>query len=198
MSRFKFKSLKQKQGATVDSYMAELKVLIRECGYKENMQQILLEDQLIFGVTDREILEHLLNEIEGNLDLNQCLQEARKIEPHIAHRKLSGLKSVQYDSIDNQRDRGRSKKKSKLKGDFIHKSQTRSQSGIHVCRYCGSNHACRQCPANGKSCKLCGKKNHFAKKCHSSKQAQGTGGAKHKSFKYCEVNLDQESSDNGQ
>ena len=37
MSRFKFKSLKQKQGATADAYMAELKVLIKECGYDQNM-----------------------------------------------------------------------------------------------------------------------------------------------------------------
>ena len=44
MSRFKFKSLKQKQGATVDAYMAELKVLIKECRYEENMRNILLKD----------------------------------------------------------------------------------------------------------------------------------------------------------
>ena len=37
MSRFKFKILKQKQGTTVDLYMAELKVLIKECGYEDNM-----------------------------------------------------------------------------------------------------------------------------------------------------------------
>ena len=54
MSRFKFKSLKQKQGSTVDAYMAELEVLIKECGY-ENMQNILLQDQVIFSVTIREI-----------------------------------------------------------------------------------------------------------------------------------------------
>ena len=46
MSRVKFKSLRKKQGATVDAYMAELKVLIRECGYDQNMQNILLKDQL--------------------------------------------------------------------------------------------------------------------------------------------------------
>ena len=58
----------------------------------------------------------------------------------------------------------------------------------------------RQCPAYGKNCKTCGKKNHFAKKCWSGKgQSQSTGSARHKSFKYREVNLDQESSnDNGQ
>ena len=94
MSRFKFKSLKQEQGATIDSYMAELKVLTRECSYEENMQNILLKDQFIFGITVREIQEHLLNDIEDEHDLNHCLQEARNIESRIAQCKLLGLKSV--------------------------------------------------------------------------------------------------------
>ena len=84
MSRFKFKSLKQKQGATIDAYMAELKVLIKECGYEESMQNILLKDQFIFEVTIQEIQEHLLNEIGDDRDVNQCLQEARKTESRIA------------------------------------------------------------------------------------------------------------------
>ena len=79
MSRFKFKSLKQKQSATVNAYMAELKVLIKECSYEENVQNILLKDQFIFGVTVCEIQEHLLNEIGDDHDINQCLPEARKI-----------------------------------------------------------------------------------------------------------------------
>ena len=88
MSRFKFKSLKQKQGATIDAYMAELKVLIKECGYDQIMQNILLKDQFIFGVTVHEIQEHLINAIEDDHYLNHCLQEACKIESHIAQRKL--------------------------------------------------------------------------------------------------------------
>ena len=98
MSWFKFKSLKQKQGATVDSYMAELKVLIQEFGYEEYMQNILLKDQFIFGVTVKEIQEHLINEIGDDHD-NQCLQEAREIESRIVQCKLLGLKSVQYDAV---------------------------------------------------------------------------------------------------
>ena len=199
MSRFKFKSLKQKQGATVDSYMAELKVLITECGYKENMQNILLKDQFIFGVTVHEIQEHLLNAIGDDHDINQCLQEARKIESCIAQRKWLGHKSEQYNSIGNQRDHGRSKKKSKSKDRF--KSRSQSSGGIiKDCKYCGSNHQTRQCQVYGKNCRTCSKKNHFAKKCQSGKgQSQSTGSAKHKSYKYREVNLDQESSDdNGQ
>ena len=67
--------------------MAELKVLNHECGYEQNMQEILLKDQFIFGVTVREIQEHL-NDIEDEHDLNHCLQEARKIESHMAQHKL--------------------------------------------------------------------------------------------------------------
>ena len=152
MSRFKFKSLKQKQGATVDAYMAELKVLVKECGYEQNMQSILFKDQFIFGVTIHEIQEHLLSDIEDDHDLNHCLQEARKIESRIAQCKLLGLKSVQCDTI-GQYDRGR-KKKSKSKDK---RSQSRSQSGIRDCKYCGSNHPHKQCPAYGKNCKACGK-----------------------------------------
>ena len=93
--------LRQKQGAMIDAYMAELKILIKECGYDQNMQNTLLKDQFIFGVTVHELQEHLLNDIEDDHDLNHCLQEAGKIESHIAQRKLLGLKSVQYDTIGN-------------------------------------------------------------------------------------------------
>ena len=194
MSRFKFKSLKQKQGSTVDAYIADLKVLINECGYDQNMHNILLKDQFIFGVTVREIQEHLLNDIEDDHDLDHCLQEACKIESCIAQRQLLGLKSVQYDSIGNQRSRPKKKLKPKDK-----RPQSRSQSGIRDCKYCGTNHQHRQCPAYGKTCKSCGRKNHFAKKCRSKSQSQShTGTGSKKSFKYREVNVDQESSDDGQ
>ena len=100
MSWFKFKLLKQKQGSTVDAYMAELKVLIRECGYEDNMKTILLKDQFIFRFTVREIQEHLFNEIGDDHDLNMTLVEARKIESRITQHKLLGLKSVQYDAVN--------------------------------------------------------------------------------------------------
>ena len=176
MSRFKFKSLKQKQGATIDAYMAELKVLIKECSYHQNMQNILLKDQFIFGVTE-----------------TVTVIEACKIESRIAQRKLLGLKSIQYDSIGNQRNRPKKKFKPKDK-----RPQSSSHSGIRDCKYCGSNHQRKQCPAFGKTCKSCGKKNHFAKKCRSRGQSQSGSTGSKKSFKYREVNVDQESSNDGQ
>ena len=37
------------------------------------------------------------------------------------------------------------------------------------CRYCGGNHAPRQCPVYGKTCAGCGKKGHFKKVCRSKR-----------------------------
>ena len=195
MSRFKFKSLKQKQGSTVNAYMAELKVLIHECGYEDDMQTMLLKDQFIFGVTVREIQEHLLNEIGDDHDLNMTLVEARKIKSRIAQCKLLGLKSVQYDVVNQ---RGRSKKKSKNK-DSRQKSRSQSSTGIKDCKYCGNNHPRRQCPTYGKDCKACGCKNHFAKKYRSRSQSS-TGNNNKRSFKYRQINANHEgaSSDEGQ
>ena len=42
---------------------------------------------------------------------------------------------------------------------------TETASDCRTCRYCGSNHPPRSCPAYGKSCNKCGRKNHFAKCC---------------------------------
>ena len=159
------------------------------------MQTILLKDQFIFGVTVREIQEHLPNEITDEQDLNATLVEARKIESRIAQCKLLGPKSVQYDVV-NQGQRGRSKKKSKSKDS---RQKSRSQSGIRDCKYCGNNHPRRQCPAYGKECKACGRKNHFAKKCLlRNKSTAGTHTGNKKLFKYRQISADHESSDEGQ
>ena len=100
----------------VNNYLAELIVLIRECSYAEGLQDVSQKDQLIFGITAREIQEHLLNETEDDHDLAHCLQEARKIKSHIAQCKLLGLKSVQYDAVV---EHSRSKKKKKIKDMFL-------------------------------------------------------------------------------
>ena len=41
------------------------------------------------------------------------------------------------------------------------------QYASQYCRYCGTSHKPRMCPAYGKTCQLCGKWNHFAKVCKS-------------------------------
>ena len=44
ISRFKFRSLKQKQSQTCDAYMSELRLSIVECKYPHDIQDQLLKD----------------------------------------------------------------------------------------------------------------------------------------------------------
>ena len=43
---------------------------------------------------------------------------------------------------------------------------------IKDCNFCGLNHEQRRCPAYGKNCLNCGKKNHFASVCKSRMKSQ--------------------------
>ena len=50
-AQFKFRGLKQKQVQSCDTYMSELRLAIVECRYPENVQDELLKDQYIFGLS---------------------------------------------------------------------------------------------------------------------------------------------------
>ena len=68
-----------------------------------------------------------------------------------------------YDAIhSNNNNRSRSKSRNKNQG------HGRSQSSIRNCKYCGKSHDKGSCPAFGKECSKCGKKNHFKAVCKSN------------------------------
>ena len=75
LSQIKFRGLKQKQGQSCDTYMSGLGLAIVECRYPENVQDKLLKDQYIFGLSIKEILAE---------DTPQkCLFESQKVESKI-------------------------------------------------------------------------------------------------------------------
>ena len=144
--------------------MAELHLNIVECKYPNMVQDELLKDQFIFGVCIKEGQDHLLGEITPEDNSDKCLLEARKVESKIEQCKLLGIKTcMTYDAIhsNNNNNRGRSKSKGKNQGC------SQSQSTIRNCKYCGKSHDSGSCPAFGKECSNCGKKNYFKAVCKS-------------------------------
>ena len=123
------------------------------------LQDELLKDQFIFGVCVKEVQDHLLGEITPEDNSDKCLLEACKVESKIEQHKLLGIKTAMtYDAIN----RGRSKSRNKNQGCG------RSQRSIRNCKYCGKSHDRGSCPAFGKECSKCGKKNHFKAVCKSN------------------------------
>ena len=161
LSRFKFRGLKQRQSQNCDMYMAELRLNIIECKYPNVVQDELLKDQFIFGVSVKEVQDHLLGEITPEDNSDKCLLEACKVESKIEQCKLLSIKTSMACDAIHSNNRGRSKSRNKNQG------HSQSQSLIRNCKYCVKSHDQGSFPVFGKECAKCGRKNHFKSVCKS-------------------------------
>ena len=137
--------------------MSQLRLSLPECRYQNDSDE-LLKDQFIFGLYNKEIQDHLLGEISESDNSVKALYEARKIESKLAQRKMLGIVTPSTLSVEA------------VKKGF--KTHSYSHSNTHTdfsnCKYCGKAHNKGECPAYGKVCNRCGRKNHFESKCISS------------------------------
>ena len=77
--------MKQKERQTCDAFMSELRFALPECKYRNDADE-LLKDQLIFGICNKEIQDHLLGEIKETDNSVRSLYEARKVKSKLAQR----------------------------------------------------------------------------------------------------------------
>ena len=150
--------MKQTSAQSCDSYMSQLRLSLPECKYRNDSDE-LLKDQFIFGLFNKEIQDHLLGEISETDNSVKALYEARKIESKLAQRKM--LEIVTPAAISVEAIHRNFKSKFKSKGFKTHTDYT-------DCKFCGKSHDKGECPAYGKVCNNCGRKNHFESKCRSS------------------------------
>ena len=148
--------MKQTSSQTCDTYMSQLRLSLPECKYRNDSDE-LLEDQFIFGLYNKEIQDHLLGEISEMDNSVKALYEARRIESKPAQRKMLGIVTPATLSVEA------------IHRSFKTKShpQSRTHTDYTDCKFCGKSHDKGKCPAYGKVCNKCGRKNHFGSKCTS-------------------------------
>ena len=179
LSKFKFRNMKQTSTQTCDAYMSQLRLSLPECKYRNDSDE-LLKDQFIFGLFNKEIQDHLLGEISETDNSVKALYEARKIESKLAQRKMLGIVTPAALSVEAIHRGFRNKSKSKSRG-------FKAETDYTDCKFCGKAHDKGQCPAYGKVCNNCGRKNHFESKCQSASRSNSDRprGSKSKSFHKC-------------
>jgi hypothetical protein len=52
----------QSEGQTFEEFVTELKLLIKDCGYADEIQSEMIRDHIVFGVRSHQIREKLINE----------------------------------------------------------------------------------------------------------------------------------------
>ena len=144
--RFLFNSATQDED-TIDAYISRLRKLASTCDFGP-LHDSLIGDWIVIGINDNSVRRRLLR--ERDFTLATCIDICRAAER--AHQQVK--------TIDGE-------------VDTVHKLWKTKQTSQHKqrnCKYCGSTHAQRRCPANGKRCKRCNKMNHLANVCQSKPQ----------------------------
>ena len=71
LERYKFGKRCQAEGESFSKFLANLRRLIKSCGYCSSCESSILRDRIVIGVRDEDIRENLLK--ESKLTLNQCI-----------------------------------------------------------------------------------------------------------------------------
>ncbi|KAK5853431.1 hypothetical protein PBY51_007214 [Eleginops maclovinus] len=151
VERYRFFSRNQGSSEPIDCYVTDLRVLAKTCNFG-TLRDSLIRDRIVCGINNVSMRERLLR--EKTMTLDTCIQLCRAAELSRENVKtISGPKVEEVHAIQRP-------------GHFKH------QADKVDCTFCGKSHerSKQKCPAYGKTCKKCGKENHFAAKCKASQQ----------------------------
>lgn len=151
---FIFHSRQQRESEPFDSFLIDLKKLVRACVFGECEKRILLV-RLVFGIRDKNLQKRLLE--SDNLGYDKAVEMARAAEASWMHTSEMQRKPSSVDAIN----------RNKFLPNHPHKNVNRRNENEKrfICKYCAATHSYGQCKAFGRACLKFGKQNHFAVAC---------------------------------
>ena len=163
--RYVFHNTDQLAHETIDQFVIKLRQLAEPCQFGI-FEDEMVRDRLVLGCKDSTAKTRLFR--EKDCDLKKAIESLR-----ISEATGEQLKRIERD--ETQEPVNFVKKETTNKFD-AHKQHTESKKnnsfGMQVkdgqqCRYCGGRHERdkKKCPAFGKTCRRCGKFNHFQSVC---------------------------------
>lgn len=144
-----FYARNQKEGEPFHDFLIDVKKLAKSCGFGGSMNE-LIRDRIIFGIHNKSLQLKLIK--EGNPTMEQTIEMCI-----IDEKMYQQSKEIQHGK---EKDVDFVKKKS-----FYYKE--RENKDRNSCNFCGTIHQRGKCPAFGKRCSNCKKRNHFAGVCKS-------------------------------
>ena len=178
MEIYKFRTCRQNFGQSVDEYVTELRTLSKDCEFADNDKEIL--SQLIQNCRSNQLRRRALREPEKGLEDIIKLGRAMELSDSQAQamERGEGGASVSVNAVYNNQNRGRGqgrpafRSRSNFRGRGRGQSQfSRRDATSKKCWNCGGNfpHKFGPCPAKGKVCHGCHKRDHFKKMCPERK-----------------------------
>jgi hypothetical protein len=153
-----FWSMSQSQGEPIDAYLKRLKTQAARCEFANEIKSKMLLCRVVFGLSSVKLKERLLR--DDTMTLEKAVNALRAAE--MTQTQLSLMAEGDKAGARQVAAVERRTVPTENAGD----SGSTDQKRI-ACRYCPYEHVRGKCPAYGKTCKKCHRKNHFAAKCQS-------------------------------
>ena len=193
-ARWKLTNEKQKEGESMDAFANRLMILAKDCNYTdvtavEYKEEAVLQS-FVSGLEDsyvrQRILEKDVVDLESALKSAEILKRAKtdagcyeeeKYQSTVAAvNKLNFRNAVAAVDKSSSRDEESPEEGLDRKACFdqvaaVSRSFKSNYSRAEKCHNCGFQHPAKQCPAVGKTCFTCGRRNHFSNCCKNLRKS---------------------------
>lgn len=172
--RFVFYSRNQKEGEPFEKFYMSIKQLAKSCEF-DTQEEKAIRDRIILGVFDKQLQNKLLK--TKNIKMAECAEECRLFEMSSAQIKEVQKEHGEEVKVEEvTRNRMVTMKSNDHRTGFNKNGNRNSEfqqpKQQVTCYYCSGIHKKGQCPAYGKICGRCGRKNHITRACKSSEVNQ--------------------------
>ena len=160
--RYVFHRRHQEPGESFDTFLGELRRLVKSCGYG-TVEESTVRDRIVLGIRDDQTRKKLLQ--TRDLTLNKAIDICRSSEA--ASKQLKAMTTPDEINAVGRRPRARSPSQPRYTQSRRRDYRSPSGDNNRRCKFCDRNHPPSKelCKAFGATCNVCNKKNHFAAVC---------------------------------
>ena len=179
--RFKFLTRRQQLGESLQEFITKLKSLVKSCNYAAENQDEMVCDVLVIGLLDNRLREKLLRTEKLTLAEAEKIcraaqysrEQASAMNDRSAEDTVGMVHQVheEYAHLTPHASRIYPRRNVTRPAPY----SSASEGNQHpACNRCGTPHSLPglndgMCPAMGKTCRKCGKPDHYARMCRSKR-----------------------------
>ena len=172
MAALKFNERRQGDNESFDSFVTDLKILVKDCGYQE--EERMARDAIVFRCKHSKVRKKYLDQADV-LTCEKAIEIGRNYETNLSSlKKLASDEDPTVNTLSQEKRPpwNRWQHSDKSKGKTEKTTEANDVGSKHKCARCGYDKAHKKCPAMGQQCRQCKKMNHFSKLCLSKEVHQ--------------------------
>ena len=165
MAALKFNERRQADGESFDSFVTDLKILVKDCGYQE--EERMVRDAIVFRCKHSKVREKYLD-LADELTLEKVVKIGRTHETNLdSLKKLAKDEDPTVNVVQKRQSQSRPKRSQQDAEKQASEEKEKTDRTKDKCGRCENNKTHRKCPAMGQQCSFSKKMNHYSKLCRS-------------------------------